>query len=60
MKIVAIRPSANWYAAVVIVLECGHRHVRPRLPPGVVAVGDDFACCFCAEAEPETKEAHDH
>jgi len=52
MLVADVLPSANWpRVAVVIVLACGHRHVRPhRYAP---AVGEPFACCFCAETPVE-------
>ncbi len=38
-------PSAHWKNATVIVLDCGHRHVRPN---GLVkTIGEAFDCCFC-------------
>jgi hypothetical protein len=45
--ITEVLPSAHWLA-MVIVLECGHRHVRPASWP--LWVGDQFDCCFCDDA----------
>ena len=43
--VVEILPSYYFSAAVVIVLSCGHRHVRAVGWPA--RIGDLFACCFC-------------
>ena len=36
--------------AVVLVLDCGHRHVRP-LSMNLFA-GGNFSCCFCEAGDP--------
>lgn len=43
-----ILPSAHWDTAIVIVLDCGHRHVRPAT--WTVHIGAAFDCCFCDDA----------
>lgn len=44
-----IRPSAHWVTAIVLILACGHRHVRPVSWPA--KIGDLFDCCFCDDPE---------
>lgn len=44
-KIVELLPSAWWKTAVVIVLACGHRHVRPNSQTFII--DEDFDCCYC-------------
>lgn len=43
-----VLPSSWWRNAEVIVLACGHRHIRPKgyAPPK----GEQFQCCFCEDA----------
>lgn len=45
--VVDVLHSAWWRNAEVIVLDCGHRHVRPRgySPPK----GESLPCCFCED-----------
>ncbi len=44
-RIVELLPSYYWPKnAEVILLECDHRHIRPK---GFVKVGGQFDCCFC-------------
>jgi hypothetical protein len=50
-KILERLPSYWWPGfAVVFVLECGHRHVRPV--NWRADVGDSFRCCFCDDEAP--------
>jgi hypothetical protein len=45
-----VLPSAWWASARVIVLECGHRHVRPEsIAP---QPGGTFPCYFCDDDPP--------
>lgn len=39
--------------AIIIVLECDHRHIRPA--NWKVSGGDDFDCCFCDDDKTVTK-----
>ena len=48
--VVDVLPSAYWVTARVIVLECGHRHVRPLVI--APALGEMFECYACAEGKP--------
>ena len=45
-RVVQVMPSAHWPRnAVVLVTDCGHRHVRQR---GFV-VGSEIHCPFCGD-----------
>ncbi len=54
--VVDVLPSAYWASARVIVLECGHRHVRPI---GCGAKGEMFPCYACAEGLPPWHDPED-
>lgn len=51
--IVDLQPSLWFRNARVIILNCGHRHVRPRSMG--VKLGQEFVCCFCEEAKKPLK-----
>lgn len=50
-----VLPSLYWPGnAIVIILECGHRHIRPkdwRVDGHPVGPGDPFDCCFCEDGD---------
>ncbi len=50
-----VLPSAWWDNAEVAVLECGHRHVRPK--GSTPSRGSVFACCFCEEVQHDSHPA---
>lgn len=46
MRAVAeLLPSLYFMTAIVIVLDCGHRHLRPAAMQ--LQIGQQFPCCFC-------------
>jgi hypothetical protein len=49
-RVSEVLPSYYWpNNAIVIVLECQHRHIRPV----TWKVGESFDCCFCDDVSPE-------
>ncbi len=48
-RVSEVLPSYYWpNNAIVIILECDHRHVRPAN----WKVTDEFDCCFCDDTKP--------
>ncbi len=44
-KITGLSKSYYFTNAIVIITDCGHKHIRPK--SWIVKIGDDFYCPIC-------------